>query len=442
MTLINMSREVISQLKALKHADINPSQEWLQNSRALLMSQIKNTIHSEKPSFITSFTNRVQEVFLHSSSRFVRVGAMVVLVAIVMATGRVATTQAEQALPGDTLYGLKRTAEKTQVAVVSVVADEKQLVKLHLELADRRADEIKQVVKKNPERKEATKAAVQDLKEELKTANKKLEDIKKQTPNEVKTTVTDVQQKTESIQTALREVKTDLQSSTTTVDKNLSQEIASAKDLTQQTNVAVVQVAVESHLKGGDVSKEDVTKVVDQTLHSVAADIDKSKQTVADVKTSLAQIASSTPTSTLTSTTTSTTTVVQEKIKTVSNETAEAVKQTEAAKQQMDQKTNEVKELVAKGGNLNQVVDKVKEVTTVSKEAEKVSDQTVQKVQTLIPEIQTMKANEAVSTSVSNTSGSSTSSISTSSRAVPLLPSSSTASTSVRSNSTTLNNVR
>jgi hypothetical protein len=388
-----MSREVITQLKALKHADINPSQEWLQNNRALLLSQMKNTVRPDTQSVIEKFTQYIHELFLHSSIKIVRPVALVVLIALAAGVGRVAVTQASQALPGDFLYGLKRTTEKTQVAVASVVADENQLVKLHLDLANRRADEVKQVIKKNPERTAAVQVAVNDLKQELQTTTQKLDSLKNQTASSVKNTVTNVQSTTDAIKNTLQDVKINLQTSTSSIDKNLSQNISDAKELAKDTGVATVQVAIESHLHG-DLSKEDVTKVINNTLQSVAADADQSQKNVAGVKDTVNQIS----TSTLPTTTVSTTT-----IKIISNEALQATEQTQVAQNQIDQKINEVKALVAQGGDLNQVASKVKEAAEASTVVEKISDKTIQNLQVLLPQVQILPTGEITSTTASGT---------------------------------------
>jgi hypothetical protein len=388
-----MSRDVIKQLKALRHADINPSEEWLENNRALLMSQIRNTICPEKKSLITSFIHRAEEVFLHSSSRLVRIGAAVVLVAVVVVTGQVATSQAAGAIPGDTLYGLKRTTENTKLALASVVADQNQLVKLHLDLAAVRADEVKQVITRKPERKAAAQAAVKDLQQELQTANQKLDTLKQQAPNNVKDTILNVQQTTSAIKGTLQDVKDNLQISTSSVDKNLSQDLATAKQLVNTTNVASVQVAVANHLQGGDVSKDDVTKLVDNTLQSVVADTTQSKQVLAEVNNAVNQLSTSTVTSTIATTT----------IKLASTETAQATEQTKVAGQQIDQKVSEVKELVAHGNDLTHVVDKVREVSDASTAVEKISDKTIQNIQTLLPQVQVLKNNDPSTSTTSTT---------------------------------------
>jgi hypothetical protein len=180
MNPMTLKEQLMNDIKAAMKADINPSQEWLQNNRALLLSQMKNTVRPDTQSVIEKFTQYIHELFLHSSIKIVRPVALVVLIALAAGVGRVAVTQASQALPGDFLYGLKRTTEKTQVAVASVVADENQLVKLHLDLANRRADEVKQVIKKNPERTAAVQVAVNDLKQELQTTTQKLDSLKTQ----------------------------------------------------------------------------------------------------------------------------------------------------------------------------------------------------------------------------------------------------------------------
>lgn len=79
-------------------------------------------------------------------------------------------------VPGDTLYGLKIAAEKAQLTLAD--SDEMR-ARLHVEFANRRADEVSQLLEsKHPNHEERVKVAMGNLKEELQSVSNKLSDLK------------------------------------------------------------------------------------------------------------------------------------------------------------------------------------------------------------------------------------------------------------------------
>src|SRR3989338_9911130 len=101
-------REIIRQLKSLKHAKVKPSEKWLKDNRALLLSQIKNTV-AQKTDTKFHMENIWQgmSIFLPSSFVYKVVRPVgVVMLIIAMGVGSwVATVDASyEALPGEWLY--------------------------------------------------------------------------------------------------------------------------------------------------------------------------------------------------------------------------------------------------------------------------------------------------------------------------------------------------
>ena len=112
-----MSQELIRQLKQLKHHEVNPSEAWLKNNRALLLSQIKNTIGVEP----NRQAGRVEKIWAGLSIflpqpmvyNFVRPMATLLIIAMVATSGWIATVDASyNAIPGEWLYPAKRATEK------------------------------------------------------------------------------------------------------------------------------------------------------------------------------------------------------------------------------------------------------------------------------------------------------------------------------------------
>ncbi len=410
-----MSRDLKRQLKNLKHGEANPRQEWLKNSRALLLSQIKNTVsttaESRGPKALDNVWSGLS-VFLPQRLvyNFIRPVAVLLIVAMVGMSGWIATVDAAyETLPGDLLYPAKRAAEKTQVAMAVFAGNKTAETKLHMEFAKRRAVETKKIVGGADQQKKAlVSETVSELKNELKGVNNNLEDIKNKPDGQLKSAAfaRDVRQNTEQIKNVLQQVKENLQVSTVVGDNNLSKEVAAAKDLVKDTGVKAVEVMVAKHLEGDrSVTKEEVASAISNTLQTAAADAGESKQNVAGAKTMVEAVKTEVKDIAIelkkqgNDGVTSSTRELSEKISTVSNQTVAAVLKTEAASADVDKKINEAKTLL-ENNDLAKAVDKIRELNEATKAVEKISDNTLEKAQTVLPIVQTIKeAGEAFSSS-------------------------------------------
>ncbi|MFA7653874.1 MAG: DUF5667 domain-containing protein [Candidatus Magasanikbacteria bacterium] len=396
--------DIKAQLKSLKHSEVNPSNDWLNSNRALLCAQIKNTV-DDSPTYSKINLNNVWSglsIFLPQSVVFnvVRPIAVLLIVALVGTSGWVATVDASyEALPGEWLYPAKRAVEKTQVVVASVTGNKTSETKLHAEFAKRRATEVKKIVDANiPNNQEQVKTAVEDLKNEIQNVNNKLDEMKAgASESKVSAdTVKDVKTTTEEVKVVLELVKDNLQTNTTT-DQIISQSVSEVKDMANATAVNAMGVMVEKHL-GGDVSvtKDELKKELDKTLNSAAADIVSNQQNVEGVKTIVDAVTSEVKDLTkdsqsINSTiTTSSTQNLTDKMVAIASTTKAAVVQTDAAAVAGDKKIAEAKVLIGQD-NLAQAMDKVKELTVVAKEAEKIKDTALQTVQNVLPIVNVVK---------------------------------------------------
>lgn len=401
------------QLKSLRSGTINPRPEWQSKNRALLLSQIKNTI--SVPSAVAEsvplekawawFSNFLPNRTVQFVLRPVAVLVIVVLVATQLVNN---VDAAYEALPGDWLYPAKRAAEKTQVAVFAMVGDHNGETKLHIKLAQRRAEETKKILQR-PEGAANTAAAaatVVDLKKEIATVSKQLTDSKNNTLNA--DAAKDVKQNTEQIKDVLQDVKNNLLVATSTADVALSKEVNETKDLVKDVSVQAVEVLVTKHLEGDtSVSKEEVTKVLDKSLQTAASDAAVSKQNVGDVKTIVDSV--KIEVKDLTSdfkkqqggenmAVATNTLQFAQQINLVSNQTTAAVLKTEAVSAAVDKQVTAAQALLSTG-DLTKAVDTIKQITEASKEAEKISDTSLHSVQSVLPIVQVIKDNNPVAVS-------------------------------------------
>lgn len=388
-----MSKEIIRQLKSLKHADTGPSEEWLKKNRELLLSQISNSA-APKHNIKLNFENAWQamSVFLpHAVVYNIVRPAMVVVLIMVMGVGSwVATVSASyESLPGDWLYPAKRVAEKTQVAVSAVVGDKNEVAKLHGEFALRRAIETRDIVSQNnPDKLRIASETVDDLKDEMNTVNSKLEEIKT-TLDSGSEVVKNINQNAQEITDVLKAVKVNLLISTDDAGaSDLSSQVSEVKTMVKDTAVKAVEVMVEKHLQGdASVSKEDVKQAISNQLDSAIKDAAESKQSMVEVnkaidvvKTEVSAIALGNKNNDQPNTTQA----LSDKVEETSKQTKAAVDSSQQFNTETGKTVNEGQQFLSQD-NLAQAMDKVKEANAVNAQAEKVTDDTLKAVQNILP---------------------------------------------------------
>ncbi len=389
-----MSREIIAQLKSLRNGDVNPKQEWLEKNRGLLLSQIKNTVTSteeRKPAMLENVWTALS-IFIPQNVVFnvVRPVAVLLIVALVATSGWINTVDAAyNSLPGDWLYPAKRAMEKTQVAVSAAVGGKPAEAKMRTELAKRRATEAKQLAKgTDPKKGEKVQQAVNDLKNEIQLVNTKLTEINAAPTTgstDAANTAKEVKQETEQIGTVLQEVKIEMLA---TVGTSSASQVMEAKGMVKDTSMQATEMMVTKHLEGDNsVTSEQVKKELTTALQTATTDaslnqqnMETAKEVVNGVKIEMKELIA-TQTVVAQSTTTK---ELSEKITTVAAETQQAVTKNNEVKIETDKKIGVATQLLSTG-DLSKALDIVKEVNATTKEAEKITDNTLAKVQTVLP---------------------------------------------------------
>jgi hypothetical protein len=376
-----MSRDLIAQLKNLKHSDVNPRPEWLKASRERLLSQTRNTVPTEKQNVLDNVW-RGMAIFLPQKFVYnvVRPVAVLLIVAMVGTSGWIATVDAAyEALPGDWLYPAKRAVERTQLTAASLVGAKNTETKLHVEFAKRRATEIRKVVQNNdPERQSKVTMAVGDLKQEIKTVSTKLEEMKSSGDEGNSETAKEVQTNSEQIKTVLKEIKDDLSVSTSTEGKVIAKEVGEAKDMVKDASVKAVEVLMADHLAGGATTADEVKEAINKTMQSVVSDMAETKQNVETMKNAVDAA------TVVAASVTSTSPEAVAKMDNVAEKTAEAVVKTSEAVAEMDKKVSETNILI-ESGNLSDAVSKMKEASDTTIAAEKIQDTAINTAQQVLP---------------------------------------------------------
>ena len=401
-------RALIQQLKSSQSTDVNPRAEWLKSNRALLLSQITNTLPVAKEE--RTYRKQHWQTIWSALSIFIperivytiiRPIAVVLIAAIIVTSGSIgAVDAAYEALPGDWLYPAKRVTEKTQVAVAAFIGGKNAETKLHVEFAKRSAAEAKKIITQDgPNKTNQVASTVADLKSEISSITQRLDEANgagngTQLPVEV---VQEVKQNAEQIKGVLQDVKNTLSATTSLENSALSKEVSETKDLVKDVSVKAVAVIVSKHLDGDQaISKKDAQDSINATLQDVVADTGEAKQNVDGVKTvvetaqteakGLASDAKKQSNSELATSTQQ----FADKVTAVANQTVAAVLKTEVVTAEVDKKVIEAKALIS-SGDLNKAVDRLKEANEASKAIEKISDNTLEKAQAVLPAVQMVK---------------------------------------------------
>jgi hypothetical protein len=421
-----MSKEIIRQLKSLKHDSVKPDELWLKKNRELLLFQIKNTVSSSKQDARKFHSENVWQglsIFLPQSVVYKVLRPAVALVLILgMGFGSLAATvsASSESLPGEWLYPAKRVAEKTQVAIADAVGNKGEVAKLHGELAKKRAVEISKIVSqgKSDNIAQASKM-VNDLKDEMKIVSVKLEEIKI-TPDSSSEAVKNINQSAKEIKGVLEGVKDNLlvvNDLATTGD--LSNQVSEVKNLVKDTAVKAVEIMVEKHLQGDtSISKEDVKDAISDQLESAVVDAKQSNQSVVEVNKAVDVVkieAKAVAKDAVGRVSINANQVITDKIEVTSKQTQAAVSSAQAFSTEAGKTASEGQTLLSQD-NLAQAVDKIKQANAATVQIEKISDSAIKAVQTILPVVAAV-VDPSVSVIILSTSTSST---------IPVIPISAT----------------
>lgn len=370
--------ELKNKIQTLKNlrSHISPSPEWLKSNREILLMQISNTLENtaqreEKFSWwkFKSIWNFL-DIFLPKQmvGYVLRPALGVAAIFGLVFGGWITTVSASfNSLPGDVLYSVKLATENVQTSLASKPEE----IKLRMEFAGRRAEEVKKIINSDVskvKKEQKVEEAVKHLKNDLETVKTNLDNIKNEPANNSSQVVVDVakvvDQKSTEIQKSLEQTNTDVAGADKSAvaaitfvpslnnDKVLvTDQVKQAAAVAQETGMKAVEIIVEKHQLGdSNVSKEEVKNIVDNKLKVIEEKVVKIEEQV----------------STMVSSTSATTLEVkkeQAKLVEPVKETTDAAKTTLTA----------AKDELAKD-NLDAAIDKLKQSSVLSQVAEEKVD--------------------------------------------------------------------
>lgn len=426
-------KELIGQLKSLRHEDVNPNQEWLGKNRDFLLARIKNITTVDRLVPSRSFCAYYKlwsgiSMFLPRNFVFkvVRPATAMLLILGLGTGGWIATVGAAQSsLPGDLLYPVVRVDEMTRAGFVAAVGATGTETKMRVGFAKRRAEETKKLVSTNDQNKiKQVPGVVRDLKKEIEKVNNNLQEVEKQdSDSKVKAeVVSSINKETKEIKNILTDVRANLNVSSSTNSQTAVSEVELANSAVKETAVKAVEVLVAKHLQGDDsVSKQEVKQAIKSQIESTAKETVINKNVLEtvkeEVKAAVTVSTSTTGTISLADAVAATTTgdnaqagleknkLNKAGLEEVAKKTAEAAAAVQQATTEVNKKVSQAEKLLAED-NLNQAVKVAREVSDVAKKAEQTTKETVESAQAVVPTVMADAVSKGVAVSAATTSAS------------------------------------
>lgn len=238
-------QELIRQLRSLqgiRHGG-DPDPVWKEKTRTLLLATAERTSASApRLSRAGAATQWLRVFFPYGAARAFK-PAVASLASIALALGGWVTTVSASynALPGDTLYGVKIAAERAQTRLT---VDEGARARLRVEFVGRRVDEVAKLSEKPaPAKPEQVTAAVGRIKEEINTVQQQLEILKVSEPAKAAEVASLIDRKA-------GEFKTTLDKSVGAIPEASKSEVREASVLVTAASVKAVAVLVEAQEQG------------------------------------------------------------------------------------------------------------------------------------------------------------------------------------------------
>ncbi len=295
-----MSHELLRSLRQMRKTEkrIVPDAAWVRATRATLLMQVKNSLPTAESITLQQQVRGTFKAFVPNNfGEWIRrpLIAFMSLITVLAGGSIMSVSAAEQALPGDLLYGLKLATEQARLAFTPV---KEERLKLKTEFTSRRVDELKQVADDGQHPDRVVQVA-EILKRDLDTLKQQLDEVVQEVPAANAAAAAKlVDQKSTEVINALQGTKSQL--SPENIEK-----VTEAQSVAADTSVKAIEVLAEQHRQSNDVvPAEDVARAISDHVKVVT---DVTSSTPAIVSTSTNPLIGTTSTQALTDIVTSST---------------------------------------------------------------------------------------------------------------------------------------
>lgn len=258
-------------IKALRDINnrVEPEKAWVCATRRTLLMQVKNSL-AEEPAQTARTLRYFYQYF--APARFFQIArrpALAALSVLVVALGvsSASVSAAERSLPGDFLYSLKLVTEQARLVLT---LDKEEKLKLKIEFATRRSQDLKQIANSGSgeaRTSERVQKAAEILKRDLNTVQEQLEDVRAAAtePGQAVAAAKLVDQTSNELVQVLQETKSSL--SQETQDK-----VTEAQAVAAGTVVKALEVMVEQHEESDQsIAQAEVMEAIEYLSRTVAS---------------------------------------------------------------------------------------------------------------------------------------------------------------------------
>lgn len=239
-------------IQQLKKIEIKPRTGWQKKTRNFLLAKISQDRYAEISFEDFSLAARIFEPFKFMRLAWKPVGIFALAAMFVIGSSGWVVVAAEDAVPGQNLFVVKRTIEKIKNYMITDTVRQTELASAIL---DRRVNDLekaiyletKLVASGEKSEQKTVVAAVAEIKKQLDEVDNKLAQMQGETREKNREAVTaalDLNQKINGYHRELKEVKDKL------VDKTVEGELNKAIERAEDINSNVLAVIVENHEKG------------------------------------------------------------------------------------------------------------------------------------------------------------------------------------------------
>jgi hypothetical protein len=261
------NKDLIQSMKNLKNHDAagNPARDFVAKNREILMMQVKNnSVQTEKPFSPAYFLKLAESLMPANLFKFVVRPVVLGLLVFGVAFGSWAATVSASydSLPGDTLYSIKRMAEKAQLSLTA----KEDKPSLQMELASRRLEEVSKIAEQPAisNQEERAKQAVNNFTEQVQAVKTSLENLASQpTPAKAVEVAQMVDRKTTEYNLAL-------QKATDGISGDIQKEVGIATSAVSDAGIKAIEVIVKkSDATTAPISKEEMANKVQEKINMV-----------------------------------------------------------------------------------------------------------------------------------------------------------------------------
>ena len=246
------------QLRSLENRVV-ADKNWKREQRKLLVSQLK----SQTEDIVGLETEKELHIFSHF--RMI-LKPVVLLLVFVFGSGWLGVMASVQSLPGDLLYPIKISSEK---AKVSLTFDKNKKAELHIESAQKRVDEIKELKKQVvEEQKVLEKDIIKDtyvkVAESVNEAKETLQELKDETAAE-----SEDQEKAADLVKTVGIVDDTVKNMTKDLGEILEDQAVLIEGEVIEESIVEEGVSLEDALTGLDSLGEDIDVIVKETVENI-----------------------------------------------------------------------------------------------------------------------------------------------------------------------------